>query len=301
MFDMTISQADLAEADELLNALLAEVALEETPLSGGTKQPFGTEALQRLRVTAVSLGDPLNQFKKLSPVDFERSRVPLTDLYRQQMANQFDFYYFTLTVLLEPGPGVQFSEVECRLDFGPAAARPIVQSMSPESLWNAVLQWGGNLSLQINADLSLGLSLPAQAREALPEATRRLAANADARAFVVVNDYRFTLGRAEIVATGQGSDFCFWRISQPELKQTQTATFGVIVKVLKGSPQLEINAVAAVYPSFDWLTQQFRYVLSELSDRFRQVFQRPGAQQRPSNRLPRGQSERWTIDLQRVD
>lgn len=295
---------DLDAAQSILDDLLAEVRAEEGPLSAGTKLGAGAQALQRLRETRVSFGNPTDALIRLTPKLFESLGVELNEIRRRQMREQFDFYYMTLSVSLQPGRGVQFRRVECALDFGPKGANePIVQRLFPAREWNEVLRWGGGLKLTLNGDLDWGVGVPgldATQVEALPGRVRARVSNADAlRSLIVVPDYAFSLGRAEVAASGEGNSECFWRIERPDLQQTQTVTFGVVFKVPQSMSTITLTGLVAAEPSMSWLTAHLRNVFEGLSERLQQFLRRTAGDGPADEGLSVGDHETWALTLPR--
>src|SRR5262249_15953888 len=125
-----ISPQDLRDTQDLLNDLLTEVSAEEGVLSGGIKLGAGGTALQALRETKVTFGNPSNNLIRLTKKLFDEVKVELTEIRRRQMRDQFDFYFLTLSVSLQPKRGARFTRIECGLQFGPkGAGEPIVQAI----------------------------------------------------------------------------------------------------------------------------------------------------------------------------
>jgi len=292
-----LSPQDLNDAQELLTELFTAIRDEESLLSGGTELGTGGNALQGLRETKVSFGNPRNDLIRLTKKLFDPVGVELTELRRRQMRDRFDFYYMTLTVSLRPRRGAQFTRVECALDFGPKGAdEPIVQAIFPQSEWKQVLSWGGGMNLALNGNLDwmAQIDVPGAVNlKDLPAHIRaHIADKSELAAFVAVPDFSFKLGRTEIVATGQGNSECFWRIETPGLKETQTIQFGVVFCVPKGTASIELKGLVAAEPSMSWLVTNVRDVFEDLNDKLRTPLRRRGKE-----RLPIGDHEKWRITL----
>ena len=132
------SPQDLSEAQTLLESLFTEVTTQEGTLSGGVKLGTGGQALADLRETKITFGNPKNELIRLTPKLFADLGLELSEIYKRQMRDQFDFYYFTLTVSLQPRGGAQFTRLTCSLDFGPKGpGEPIVQVMAARAAGSA--------------------------------------------------------------------------------------------------------------------------------------------------------------------
>ena len=290
-----LSPQDLNNAQELLDELFQEVKSEESPLSGGDKLNTGGNALQGLRETKVTFGNPTNDLIRLTKKRFDKAGVKLSKIQKHQMREQFDFYYMTLTASLRPKRGAQFSRVECALDFGPkGAGEPIVQTIFPKSEWKEVLNWGGSMNLALNGNLEWAAEVDVPDLSMLADLPQKVKANVanknELKAFITVPDFSFKLGRAEIVATGKGNAECFWRIEKPELQQAQTVQFGVVFKVPQGTTTIELTGLLAADPDIKWLVANVRNVIEDLSDKLQTLLRR-------KERLPIGDHEKWTITL----
>src|SRR5947209_20230460 len=114
-----LSPQDLQETQQWLAELFTEVRAQEGTLAGGKKLGIGAEAIQELRETRVRFGDPRNELIHLNPRLLKDVGVQVTALLKHQMQKQFDFYYMTLTVLMQTGKNVQFKQLQCNMEFGP--------------------------------------------------------------------------------------------------------------------------------------------------------------------------------------
>lgn len=100
-----LSKPNFDENDALLSDLLKEVQKWEVTLGGGTKLGINAEKVDSLSQTKVSFGNPRDQLIRLTENTFKDSSTELDSIYKQQMQEQFDFYYMTLTVALRPERG----------------------------------------------------------------------------------------------------------------------------------------------------------------------------------------------------
>jgi hypothetical protein len=297
-----LSGDDLEQANLILDDLLEAVTREEGTLAGGEKLGRGGEALTGLRETEVTFGNPKDNLTQLTPALFDTLGLTLNPLQRKQMEETFDFYYMTLTVSLHPRRGAQFQLVECQVAFGPDEV-PIIQTIFPQSRWRTVLEWGGGMSLGLNADLEWEAGLPGDKVQELSGVSGVPSANLktqnEMKSHIVVPDYSFDMGRAEISATGEGNAAATWRLQQPELKESHTVRFIIVFKVPKGMEQVELVGKALAEPQISWLTGQLRDVFGELSERFRNLLRRNDDERSGAERLPIGAHEKWVLTLPR--
>jgi hypothetical protein len=279
--------------DELFN----ELKVEEGVLAGGQKLGVGAETVKALRESAVSYGDPRSELIQLTPETLEELDVELGPIEMKQMAVQYDFYHLALSVSLYPKQGNIFKRIENRLDFrGKEDSFVIVQSLFPEPRYRKVLEWGGRLNLGLNGKLSWDIGVDA---ERLPELqkigipTAELKTNDEIGSSIVVPDFSFNMGRAEIAAAGAGNDHCLWRIETPELKESQTVRFVIIFKVPKGTERIELEGRFICEPDMELLTTNVEHVFGELKDKFKAIFRKLDKDREGPERLPIGAHELW--------
>lgn len=299
---VTFSPEDLVETKNIVEKLLAEVTSWESTLSGGTKFGLAASTLQSLRETKISFGNPIDNLILLTPELFEEVGVQLSEVRRRQMAQDFNFYYMTVAVSLQPKRGTEFRLVECALTFGPQGeGEPIVEAIFPKSEWRKVLGWGGKMDLALDGNLEwrAGISGPSieDIENLLGRAKLQVANKNELAARIVIADYLFSLGRAEIAATGEGNSQCFWRIEQPTLQEMQTVQFGVVFKVPKDRTTIELTGLVAAEPSMSWLVANLSDVIEGLSDNLRDLLGRLDSRRTGRERLPIGDFEKWTIIL----
>ena len=140
MSDKAIFQK-LADTRNLLQRMFEEVNIEESMLACRNEVFYRSgQAIRSLLETKISFGNPKDNLIRLTEELFKDIGVELNSIRKQQMKDQFDFYYMTLPVSMIPSPGVQFSRIECRLDFAPKGdSEPIVQNIFPKSEWKELL------------------------------------------------------------------------------------------------------------------------------------------------------------------
>jgi len=209
-----LSRPDLEEADALLSELFDEVQKWEGTLAGGRKLGIGAEAVDSLRQSKVSFGNPRDRLIHLTEETFKNSGTELNDIYKQQMQTQFDFYYMTLTVDLRPERAAKFWRLTCELDFSPKGTKePIVQSLFPTQKWRSVMSGGVGIDVGLNGNLDWNVGVDSadfDKTESLPgELKANMGSKDDLKAFLAVPDYRYELGHPEILTNGQGNSTCY--------------------------------------------------------------------------------------------
>ena len=296
-----LSDRDLTNSGQLLNRFVEEVSAEEGTLSGGTRLGVASEALQQLKKTKISFGNPYHNLSRLNEEGFREMGIELSEIEKKQMKDRFDFYYMTLPVSMHPGRGVQFTRVECHLDFGPKGKNePVVHSIFPRSEWRELLRLGRKLDLGLDGKLewTLGSNLSeATASEVPADIKGRLVNKSEFKAIIAFPDYSYELGRTEIAATGEGNSECYWRIDKPELHKAQTVHFGVVFKVPKEKTSIKLTGLAAVEPDFKWLTANIKDVFEFLSDKIKRLLRMKDSERKDKDRLPIGCCEKWSLKL----
>ena len=298
-----LSVMDLKAAEELLNQLFEEVKNGEGMLSGGTKLGLGGDSLQQLKKTSISFGNPYHQLTRLTEEKF-RGPGSEGDGFQKQMLNHFDFYYMTLPVSMQPGRGVQFTRLECHLDFGPKGENePIVHRIFPKSEWREMLQSGIDFNLGLDGKLEWTLdrenldNTPTPADNLPAGLKSKLETKNQFKVYMAVPGYRYELGRTEIAALGEGNSQCFWRIDKPQLKKIQTIPLDIVFKVPKGTTSIELTGIVSVEPDFKWLTANIKDVFDILSDKLKGLFKKEPGERKNEERFPCGDHEEWTIKL----
>lgn len=295
-----LSPPNLQEADALLSDLFQEVQRWEGTLAGGTKLGVGAEAVDSLRQSKVSFGNPRDKLIQLTEDTFEKSGTDLNEIYKQQMREQFDFYYMTHTVDLRPERAAKFWRLTCELDFSPkGSGEPIIQSLFPTQQWRNVMSFGVGMEVGLNGNFDWNVGVDSsQLAELLQLLPGELKANVgnkdDLKAFLAIPAYRYELGHPEILTNGEGNSNCYWRIQASELQKIGTAKFALIFKVPKGTESISLRGTAWAEPDINWLTADIRDVFGELSDQLKQLLRQKNKE---ASRFARGDAEEWTLTL----
>lgn len=297
---IAISEHDLGAANELIEDLYREVTHWETSLSGGAKLRIGTEAIEGLRTTSVTFGNPYDNLVRLTRESFQLSGVELTPARQKQLDHTHKFYLLTLAVNLRSRPSMQFKNLRCLLDFGPKGSEePIVQTIFPTDKWQSVFSWGGGLVLGLDGSLDWRIGLPVENLtehlQGLPANVAGHVANANhLKALIAVPDYSFNSGRLEVAAYGDGGSECYWSIQEPKLRETSMVRFIVVFKVPLSVQEITLKGTVWAEPKMEWLASNLRDVLADLKPSLQQLFRQ---EEGVPNELTRGSIERWTLRL----
>ncbi|MEQ8387027.1 MAG: hypothetical protein RH949_32190 [Coleofasciculus sp. A1-SPW-01] len=295
-----LSPPNLQEAEALLSDLFQEVQRWEGTLAGGTKLGVGAEAVDSLRQSKVSFGNPRDKLIQLTEVTFEKNGTDLNEIYKHQMREQFDFYYMTHTVDLRPERAAKFWRLTCELDFSPkGSGEPIIQSLFPTQQWRNVMSFGVGMEVGLNGNFDWNVGVDSsQLAELLQLLPGELKANVgnkdDLKAFLAIPAYRYELGHPEILTNGEGNSNCYWRIQASELQKIGTAKFALVFKVPKGTESISLRGTAWAEPDINWLTADIRDVFGELSDQLKQLLRQKNQE---ASRFARGDAEEWTLTL----
>lgn len=264
----------------LLDKLFEEVTKEEGMLSGGKKIGKGSRVIRKLKETEILFGNPKDLFIQLTPELFESINIKINEIYILQMSSSHNFYFVSIPISLKPARGTIFRRLECIVDFGPKGENePIVQAVFPNNEWKDVLIWGGGgeMSLTLDGNMKLGMGintteLPFNQKERLrAELTTHLNNANQMKAFITIPDYQYSMGRADIVAVGEGNSFAFWRIDKPDLRKQPNLRLGIVFKVPKATNVITITGKAAVEPDLPWLVSQLRDVFAALSQGLKEL------------------------------
>ncbi|MBD2095606.1 hypothetical protein H6F90_10605 [Trichocoleus sp. FACHB-591] len=309
-----INSPNLEEANSLLSGLFINVLEWEGNLAGGTKLELtyennllegsklkkGAKAVASLFETRVSFGDPRDRLIALTEETFTQSGIELNSIYQQQMREQFDFYYMTLSVALIPKPGARFWRLTCELEFEvPDDKGLIVQTIFPTDKWRSVLNFGVGMDAGLNGNLdwSAGVdsSRLAEFVALLPEGLKANATSKNEfKGFVAIPSFKYELGQPEILAVGENNSFCYWRIQDQDLQKVGTAKFAVVFKVPKGTESFTLRGTAWAEPDMNWLTADIRDVMGELSENFKKLLHQKND---AASQFARGAAEEWILPL----
>lgn len=296
-----LSLPNLKEAEALLSELFEEVQKWEGTLAGGTKLGVGAEAVDSLRQSEVCFGNPRDRLIQLTEETFKNSGTELNDIYKQQMQEQFDFYYMTLTVDLRAERSARFWRLTCELDFSPKGNNePIIQSLFPIQKWRSVMSFGVGMEVGLNGNLDWNIGVDssklAELEELLPGELKANVGNKDNfKAFLAVPAYQYELGHPEILTNGEGNSNCYWRIQDRELQKIGTAKFAIVFKVPKGIESVTLLGTTWAEPDLNWLTGDIRDVFGDLPDQLKQLLRQKN---KVASRFARGvDRERWELIL----
>ncbi|OKH42110.1 hypothetical protein NIES2101_33245 [Calothrix sp. HK-06] len=297
MVDLT-RPPNLQNSDILLNELFEEVQKWEGTLSSRGTLGRGTASVQSLMQTKVNFGNPNDKLILLTEETFKEVGVELNSIYKQQMRDNYDFYYMTVTVDLRPKPNVKFWRLSCLLDFSPKGDKePIVQTIFPESKWQSLMKFGVGMNLGLNENLewSVGIDTSTFAELAnIPDFNASVSTKNELKAFVAVPDYTYEGGFFKIIAQGSGSSECFWRIEEADIQQMATVKFAVVFKVPKECTSINLHGTVWAEANMDWLFADIRDAASELKQTLKNLFKR---KDEAAKELSRGDEKQWTLNL----
>lgn len=301
-----ISPPNFQEADALLSELLRNVEAVETAdvsFAGGTERPLCSEAVRSLQQSRVQFGNPSDRLIYLTEETFKNSGTELNDIYRQQMQEQFDFYYMTLTVNLRPERAAQFWQLACELDFEPKGVQePIIQTLFPTQQWRSILSFGVGMEVGLNGDLDWNVGIDSAQlgplSETLPgELKAKVGSRDNFQAFIAIPSYKYDLTRPEIWVTGEGNSVCSWQIQDESLHNLGTLRSGLVFKVPRGVESVTLKGKVWAEPNINWLVADLGDIFYVLEQRFKTLLNQGNES---ANRFSRGAMETWTLQLPNI-
>ena len=292
----------IIESKDLLDQLIKEVEVQEGTLAGGIRRGTATHALKSLRETKLRFGNPRTNLVQLTEERCKNFGITLAPLQLELMRTTFNFYYITLSINTRLRPGLEISRLECQLEFGPKGSdEPIINSMFPTSKWREILSFGYNVNLSLDANLSWNATLDPSLltnTENLPaEVKAEIDTQNNLKTSVLIPQVQYSLGRFELLATGEGNSDCFWRFESRELTQSPTIQLALLLKVPKQIPTIQLTANAAIEPNFAWLTANLRDVYEFLSENLKRLFHPNNGEPAAFEHLPIGEKEEWELEL----
>lgn len=288
------------ENDALLSDLLKEVQKWEGTLAGGTKLGINAEKVDSLFQTKVSFGNPRDRLIRLTENTFKDSGTELDSIYKQQMQEQFDFYYMTLTVALRPERGTRFWRLTCELYFSPKGSNePIIISLFPTQKWRSVMNFCVGMDVGLNGNLNWDVGVDssklAELLDLIPQDIKaNVTSKNNFKAVLAIPTYEYHLGHSEILTNGEGLSTCYWRIQDQELQKIGTAKFGIVFKVPKGTESITLQGTVWTEPDLNWLTADIRDVFANLSDHLKKLLKQKNE---AAIHFARGDSEQWELNL----
>lgn len=302
MTNQKFNSPNLDDAEDLLNDLFEEVKSKESELAGGETQELrrGATAVQRLKETTVTFGNPRSKLIPLTVEGFKAKGVEL-NYGIQQLMNQYDFYSMVVSIDPKPQPNVLISSLECHLDFGAKAnEQPIVYRIIPDSKLRTLVNAGVSLNLGLDANLDVGVGVDASELikiANLPDYDRLKAivgTKDELKAFIVLDGLNYKFGKFNLFAQGEDNSECYWRIEKPEIQDKSTVKFDIIFQVPKGWNSIDLIGKVWIEPSIDWLNGELSKVLQDLPAYLKDIF---GSEEKAAKRFAVGKKEIWNIKL----
>ena len=268
-------------------------------MAGGQKLGITASIIKDLQETKVSFGNPKNELIPLTEEIFKEAGVELDYLIKGQMKDDYNFYYLTLNVNLRPQPGAKFWRLTCELKF--SKEKTIIQSIFPEHKWQPVIKTGVGMDIGINQNLDIDAGIDSsKITEVLKSVPANLKANIVSKnkfkAFAVIRDCKYELGRPEIVAEGTGSPECYWRIQDKNIEKVGTVKFGVIFKVPKQTKSITLTGITSAHIDINLFTDDISdIVLPRLPEKIQELLGLDAEES--AKKFFRDDHEKWDLKL----
>ena len=268
-------------------------------MAGGQKLGITASMIKDVQETKVSFGNPKNELIPLTEEIFKEAGVELDYLIKRQMKDDYNFYYLTLNVNLRPQPGAKFWRLTCELKF--SKEKTIIQSIFPEHKWQPVIKTGVGMDIGINQNLDIDARIDSsKITEVLKSVPANLKANIVSKnkfkAFAVIRDCKYELGRPEIVAEGIGSPECYWRIQDKNIEKVGTVKFGVIFKVPKQTKSITLTGITRADIDINLLTGNISdIVLARLPEKIQEWLGLDAEES--AKKFVRAEREEWHLKL----
>ena len=298
MTNHQLNLPNFEKAEDLLNDLFERVKSQESELAGGETQELkrGASAVQRLKETSITFGNPRSRLIPLTAKGFEAKGMDLNYEVRQLM-KQFDFYSMVVSIDLRPQPSVLISKLKCLLDFGPQGKEePIVHRIIPDSKWQAILKTGVNFNLGLDANLDVGVEVDGSELIKIANypdydtSKVYVRAKNEFKTFIVLDGLNYRFGKFNISAHGENNSWCDWQLEEPEIQDKSTVEFSIIFKVPKGWEFIDLIGHAWIEPKIDWLNGELTHVISTLPGYLKNLF---GSKDKAAKSFAVGIKEEW--------
>lgn len=290
----------LKQSVDLLPQLQREVANWEGCLSEDSKKGPATLAIEDLQKTKIYFSNPANELIPLTAETFQACGVELSNIYKLQIQNQFDFYYMTLNVNLFTELAVSISELTCQLKFGIEGQEksPLINTIFPEHKWTEMISAGIGMDIAINGNLSFDIgvddSVLNQVVGNLPEKLKaNVSSKSDLKAesSLKITGIKYEWGHPEIQATGEGSSTAIWRIQDQNIQKVGKVKFIVVFKVPKDTEEIILDGITVAEIKTDWLTAPLEKIWDRLSDKLKFFLNKENISQ--------GDQQSWKLTLPR--
>lgn len=290
---------DLQKSQTLVAELLEAVRTQEGSLAGGEADQItrGITAIERLKQTKVTFGNPNQKLLPLSQEALEKMGLKLDYATQQQML-RYDLYSMTLMANWQLAESVAISSLNCNLDFGPhngGANEPIIHDIFPNSAYQTVLQVTTGAKVGFNPQLKFSFGVDATQLATLPgEFAATVESENSLKAAVEIPEQTRQVGQLVLEAVGVGAPNCRWNFRNPENQvQTMQVEFRVVFQVPKGWESLDLVGSAWVEPSIRVWTGELSHVIDAIPGYLKNKF---GNEKKAAKEFAVGCQERWIND-----